>query len=425
VRALTNPVRPYAWGSRTAIATLQGRPAPSATAEAELWMGAHPSAPSRVDGPDGESLGDLISRMPEPTLGRAVVDRFGARLPYLLKVLAAAHPLSLQAHPDEEQARAGFAAEAGLAAGGPAMAGSGGPALAGSAGVTGASERNYADPYHKPELLVAVEEFEALCGFRDPETSATVLDSFGVPALAPVSATLRRGPAPTALRAAVHMLLTWSPDDRTDLVAAVTRAGRTLAARAPHEQAPHALATRLGALYPDDVGVVVALLLNHVRLRPDEAVFMPAGNLHAYLSGLGVEVMAASDNVLRGGLTPKHVDVPELLRVLRYEVLPDPVVRPEAVAPGLLRWPAPAAEFALVKASVEPAAGPVVLPGRGPRVVVCLRGPASVTAGDEVRILRGGDAVFVPAADPPVELGGGAAGAGSDQAVVFQAAVPA
>jgi mannose-6-phosphate isomerase len=365
VRRLDNPVRAYAWGSRTTLAALQGR-APSAEPEAELWMGAHPSAPSQV-APD-ESLLDLVNQDPQGTLGPAVQERFG-RLPYLLKLLAAAQPLSIQVHPDADQAAAGFAAEE-------------------AAGVR-ASERNYVDSSHKPELLVAVEPFEALCGFRDPRASASLLESLGVTAFAPAIAALHRGD----LRAGLELLLTSPPE----LVAELVATGQPLAAR-------------LGAQYPTDPGVAVALLLNQVTLQPDEAVFMPAGNLHAYLSGFGVEVMAASDNVLRGGLTPKRVDVPELLRLVRYEVLEDPVVRPVRLAPGLLTWPAPVAEFALVKA-----VGPAVLPGHGPRIVCCLRGPAGLSTGGAWQSLGGGEAVFVGASEPAVRVDG-------SDAVVVQAA---
>jgi mannose-6-phosphate isomerase len=307
--------------------------------------------------------------------------RFDGRLPYLLKILAAAQPLSLQAHPDERQAAAGYSAEeaAGLARDAPT--------------------RNYVDAYHKPELLVAVEEFDALCGFRDPRDSAAVFESLSLPALDPLVSTLRAGDVAHRLRTAVETLMAWPAADRPGLVSAVVASG-------------HPLAARLGRIYPDDMGVLVALLLNEVRLRPDEAVFMPAGNLHAYLTGFGVEIMAASDNVLRGGLTPKRVDPAELLSVLRYEVLVDPVVRPVSVAPGVVGWPAPVAEFALIKADVS---GVLTLPGTGPRILVCLNGTARLRAGADERPIAAGESVFVDAGEPAVEV----ASAG---AVIFQAA---
>jgi len=401
VTPLTNPIRAYAWGSRTAIATLQRRPVPSAQPEAELWMGAHPAAPSLLAGEAGPMpLTEVIARDPEAALGRPVVERFGPRLPYLMKVLAAARPLSLQAHPDAEQARAGYAAEAGLAPDDPV--------------------RNYRDPFHKPELLVAVEPFEALCGFRAPRESAERLAALGVPDLAPVVDALGSGSPAQGLRRAVELLMAWPAGRRADLVASVAGAGREptdAAGRGPADSAR--LAARLGDLFPQDIGVVVALLLNHVRLRPGQAVFMPAGTPHAYLCGFGVEAMAASDNVLRGGFTEKHVDVAELLRVLRYEVLADPVVRPTPLAPGVTGWSVPVEEFALARVVVPAGSVPVAVPGAGPRILVCLHGRARLRTSGPVHDLAGGESVFVPGREPPVEVGGEAG------TVVFQTSIGA
>jgi mannose-6-phosphate isomerase len=376
---LTGQVRDYAWGSRTAIALIQGRPAPSPGPEAELWLGAHPGAPSALP---GGPLPEALAADPVGLLGAPVVQAYGVRLPYLLKLLAAEAPLSIQAHPDEVRARDRY--EAG--------------------------HPGYTDPYHKPELLVAIDDFDALCGFRSPAASADLLESLGVDALKPVVETLRTGhdqrhlagvahvPAhdEQRLRGAVELLMGWPAGERADLVTAV-------AAADPY-------AAELAGFYPGDVGVVVALLLNRVRLAPDEAVWMPAGNLHAYLRGTGIEIMAASDNVLRGGLTPKPMDVPELLRVLRFEVLADPVVRPVAVTSNVLTWPAPVREFALHKATV--AGTPVAVPGSGPRIVFCLRGTVELAGLG----LTAGQAAFVGAAEPPVVCAG--------NGVLFQAGTP-
>jgi mannose-6-phosphate isomerase len=356
---LEGQIRPYAWGSRTVIATLQGRPAPSDGPEAELWLGAHPDSPATLPRPEGPvPVTDLIAAQPAAVLGEAALARFGPRLPFLLKVLAAAEPLSLQAHPDAERAREAYAAR----------------------------HPSYRDPYHKPELLVAVTEFDALCGFADPTSSAEELAGLAVPALDPVVAALRAGD----LRAAVEALLLWPAAERPVLVAAAaTRGG---------------LAADLAGRYPTDVGVLVALLLNRVRLAPGEAIWMPAGNLHAYLRGSGIEIMAASDNVLRGGLTPKPVDVPELLRVLRFEVLADPVVRPVRVAHGLVTWPVPVPDFALYRAQVD---GPAVaVPATGPRIALCLAGTVRVDDGvAEVR-LAAGQAAIGPAGTEAVSVSG-------------------
>ncbi|ABP53441.1 mannose-6-phosphate isomerase, class I [Salinispora tropica] len=372
---LYGPIRNYAWGSRSAIATLQGRPAPSPEPEAELWLGAHPGAPASVDR-DGTpvSLVELLSAEPGHWLGPQVVDRFGTRLPFLLKVLAADAPLSLQAHPDPEQARAGHAADAAREVG----------------------QRNYVDPYHKPELLVALTPMEALCGFRDPAESAEVLATFDVPSLEPVVAALRTGAA--GLADAVRLLLTFPTDQRAGLVAAVASA----AVDGPDAR----LARSLADSYPGDPGVLVALLLNWVRIAPGEAIWMPAGNLHAYLRGTGVEIMAASDNVLRGGLTPKRVDVDELLRVLRFEVLDDPVVRAVPVAPGVVCWPVPVDDFALYQVRVGANRAEVTVPLVGPRVVLCSTGALTVDDGAGSVELGPGQAAVSPAAAGALRIAG-------------------
>jgi mannose-6-phosphate isomerase len=378
MQPLRGQIRDYAWGSREAIARIQSRPVPSDGPEAELWMGAHPAAPATLlRDSGGVSLADAIGADPAGMLGAEVAGA-GARLPYLLKLLAAGDPLSLQAHPDAEQARAGYAAE--RAAGTPA---------------------NYADPYPKPELLVAVEDFDALCGFRDPEASADALESLAVEALKPVIDTLRTGTEARRLRGAVELIMSWPVADRHTVITAVTEAGRA------GRSAAQLLAADLGTRYPGDVGVLAALLLNQVRLGRDEAVWMPAGNLHAYLRGVGVEIMAASDNVLRGGLTPKRVDVAELLRVLRFEVLAEPVVRPVPLGPGLFTWQVPTREFALCKAVLAGSgAAPVTLPARGPRIVFCLRGRVELRAGDQRLTLDAGASAFVAGTEPAVTCSG-------------------
>jgi mannose-6-phosphate isomerase len=359
---LHGEIRGYAWGSRHAIADIQGRPVPSDGPEAELWMGAHPGAPSVLD---DRTLPEALAADPTGLLGDGLVAEFGVRLPYLFKLLAAAAPLSIQAHPDPERAREAFAE----------------------------GHPSYNDAFHKPELLVAVEEFDALCGFRDPDASADLLEALSVAVLKPVVEALRTGSVAERLRGAVELLMSWPEAERADLVAAVSAADPFAAELAGH--------------YPGDVGVIVALLLNRVRLGVGEAVWMPAGNLHAYLRGTGMEIMAASDNVLRGGLTPKRVDVPELLRVLRFEVLADPVVQPVAVGPGVVGWPTPVREFALYRATV--AGQPVTLPADGPRILFCLRGTVDLGG----LTLTAGQAAFVGAVEPPVTVHG--------EGVVFQA----
>lgn len=376
---LSGVIRDYAWGSRTVIAGLQGRSVPSPGPEAELWLGAHPDSPATVRRGGAEvSLLEVLAAAPERWLSPAVITRFGPRLPYLLKVLAAEAPLSLQAHPDAEQARLGHAGEAA------------GPAR---------EHRNYADPYHKPEMLVALSSFDALCGFRDPDRSAQALAAFGVPALDPLIAALRTGA--DGLRTAVEALLTWPVGDRGALVGAVAAAEV-----AAGFEADSRLARQLADRYPGDPGVLVALLLNHVMLAPGEAIWMPAGNLHAYLRGAGVELMAASDNVLRGGLTAKHVDVTELIRVLRFEVLADPILRPVPVAPGVSTWTVPVEDFALSVVRLGDAVSRVRLEPPGPRLVLCVVGPVTVVDGTGAATLAAGAAAIGPAEGGPLTITG-------------------
>jgi mannose-6-phosphate isomerase len=359
VEPLLGTIRDYAWGSRSVLARMQGRPEPTDGPEAELWLGAHPGAPATVVRDDADvGLDALIARAPADWLGAAAAERFGPRLPYLLKVLAAESPLSLQAHPDADRAAERFAA----------------------------GDPNYVDPHHKPELLVAVTRFEALCGFRDPERSADVLAALGEPALDPVVDHLRRGPE--GLREAVHLLLTGLDDP----AGAVERAVR--APVPPRFADDLTLLARLAVGHPADPGVLVALLLNQVTLAPGEAVWMPAGNLHAYLLGAGVEIMAASDNVLRGGLTAKRVDAGELLRVLRFEVLAEPVVKPVPVTPGVVTWPVPVDDFALHRVTLGDETDRVRLAPPGPRVVLCTAGAVSCAdAAGEVALTPGRAAV--------------------------------
>jgi mannose-6-phosphate isomerase len=371
---LDNPIQNYAWGSRSALAELLGRPAPERP-EAELWIGAHPGAPSRDS--SGRSLLELIQADPEATLGSEVEQRFGARLPFLLKVLAVEAPLSLQAHPNLQQARAGFARE--QAARIP----------------LDARERIYKDDNHKPELLCALTPFEALSGFRPPLDSAALFAELGLGELAFVRAL--RSSAPEALREAFSGLMTLDAHAAGRLSADVLARAERAGATSGRFQASFAWAATLGRAYPGDIGAVASLLLNHLQLAPLQAVYLEAGRLHAYLSGTGVELMANSDNVLRGGLTPKHIDVPELLRVLVFDsppVRPTPTTRLSAVE---LAYQTSAPEFQLSRIDLEPArAGAWQL--RGPELLLCVNGRARVEAGSSVQELACGQACFLPAA---------------------------
>jgi mannose-6-phosphate isomerase len=371
---LSNGVRFYPWGSRTVIPDLLGEPVPADRPYAELWVGAHPDEPSVLS--DGRPLDEAIEQHPDALLSAAVCERFGPRLPFLMKVLAAEQPLSLQAHPTTEQARAGFAAEE--AAGVP------------HDDVT----RTFKDPFHKPELLLALTTFEALCGFRPVEESLHCLAKLQVPVLKPTIAALARG----GLRAAIPQLLALSGKRRTELVEAVAEAaGRFVAAHDPEFINTYRWAATLAQTYPGDPGVVISLMCNHLKLAPGEAVFLPAGNLHAYLSGAGIEVMASSDNVLRGGLTHKHVDLAALIEVLDFTDGRVPILHP-VHGPGGLRYPVPVEDFDLTRCQLDGLSGSLTT--RGPQVLLCTEGTAVLTSADGELVLEKGSSAFVPAGAP-------------------------
>ncbi|MFF9486741.1 mannose-6-phosphate isomerase, class I [Streptomyces sp. NPDC014676] len=363
---LDNTIRPYAWGSTTALPRLLGTE-PTGEPQAEMWMGAHPGAPSRTG---RGTLVEVIDADPERELGPESVAKFGPRLPFLLKLLAAGAPLSLQVHPDLTQAKEGHADEE-------------------RRGVpVTAPHRNYKDANHKPELICALTEFDGLCGFRDPRRAAELLDGLGVDSLKPYVDLLHAHPEEAALREVLTAILTADPEAMARTVAETAAAcDRLGGAYAPYADIAHH--------YPGDPGVIAAMLLNHVRLQPGEALFLGAGVPHAYLDGLGVEIMANSDNVLRCGLTPKHVDVPELLRIVRFEAGDPGVLRPEAGPDGEEVYETPIDEFRLSR-YVLPAGGATHdLTLTTPQILLCTAG--SVRAGEHE--LTPGTSVFVPSGE--------------------------
>ncbi|REE02346.1 mannose-6-phosphate isomerase, class I [Citricoccus muralis] len=450
---LRTPIRDYAWGSATLLAELQDR-TPTGRPEAEMWMGAHPGAPAgAVPASDPESapvpLDELLASDPETLLGEAA--RYGS-LPFLVKLLAAGRPLSIQAHPALEQARAGFAAEE--AADVPVSA----------------PHRNYRDDNHKPEMLVALTPFAALCGFRSAQDAGTSFSRLaqvlaenmedhdagppgladaapGVPGAAYASAasTSEVSVAQTVAGYADLLLHGGGEPDRdgvdgggspalervfadlldpagdwssgtwvTAVVAALKKAPRAL-----DEDLNLSTAVGIAEHYPVDPGVLVSILLNRVDLAPGQAIHLPAGNVHAYLHGLGVEVMAASDNVLRGGLTPKHVDVPELRRVVAFESVPVPYCAPIAEGDGHLVFRPPFEEFQVERLDL-PAADGTTLTARGPVLAVCTAGRVRVEAGTEAAVLTPGESVFLTAADAAAIVHG----TGEEPATLFSVTLP-
>lgn len=367
---LEGAVKSYAWGSRTMLAELRGLGAPTRDREAEIWFGAHARgmASAIIDG-SPRPLGAVIDEAPLATLGVRSIERFGPRLPFLLKLLAADEPLSLQAHPSLAQARAGFAREEalGLALDDP--------------------RRSYKDPQHKPELLCALTPFAALSGFRAPQTTRALLAALDVAELSPLDAALSDPTVGGALHRAMEVVLAWPAASLESTVAALARActrhGGPFAREARWLQ-------RVAERYPRDPGVLGALLLHVVELAPGEAVYLDAGNMHAYLHGAGVELMAASDNVIRGGLTEKHVDREELMTVLRFEEASPLPLRPSERG----TYETDAAEFALHVASTAAPYRP-----EGPEIVLVTGGELAVaTRGAAPIVLTAGQAAFIPAA---------------------------
>ena len=383
MQLLRGAIRTYAWGSRTAIAEFTGRAAPAAHPEAELWFGAHPGDPAVLETPNGPmSLLEVIAADPEGQLGASVAERFGDVLPFLVKVIAAEEPLSLQAHPSAQQAVEGFEREDRLRL------------------PLKSPERNYRDRNHKPELLVALGEFEALVGFRPAARSMALMRALDVPALAPYIALLADQSDAAGLRALFTTWITAPQPNVDELIPEVLDGAVSYIRSGAVEFAAEARTVLdLGERYPGDAGALAAMLLNRVSLKPGEGVFLPAGNLHSYLHGIGMEVMANSDNVLRGGLTPKHVDVPELLRILDFNPVIDPRVHTRREGCELL-YETPTVEFA---ASVLNLDGPY-LGHEGPQILVCTEGAVIARAKTGEVALDRGSAAWVAADDGPIQL---------------------
>ena len=362
---LTNQVRAYGWGSRTVLPALLGAPVPSAQPWAEIWIGAHPLDPSRLA--DGRSLAEV-----EPDL------------PFLVKLLAADIPLSIQAHPDRARAEAGYAADESL----------GIPA--------GSAERSYQDRNHKPELLIALTPTEALCGFRSPQEILAIADRWRSPRWSALVAGLDgAGSATQQLRTTFANLVQLAEEDRRALLAEVVTRASLLAAEpgSPDLRVAHWV-SELGRLHPGDPGAATPLLLRLVALEPGDGLFVSAGVLHSYLHGAGVEIQATSDNVLRAGLTSKKVDLPELLSVIVGDFGPAPRVSPRWISAGLDAYDVPVDDFAVWR--VHPTGRPVDVAAAGPVVVVCVEGGVELGAV----ALPPGRAAYLPADPAGVSIGG-------------------
>ena len=409
---LKSPIRDYRWGILNGISHLFSWPSSNGP-EAELWMGAHPSAPSPLEQPAGDNtdLLQLILSDPEAHLGADVTERF-ENLPYLFKVLAAAEPLSLQVHPTTSQAQAGFAKEE-------------------KAQVPlNAPSRMYKDQQHKPELIVSLTPFQALVGFLPAEDMLNNLMLFGFrekdSVLKPWIDKLCLEASPMNLRSLVEQIFVLDSKQITELLyQAVSRAQSLVLAHEQEGEAPISVrlttaaqgkkATalkralnlrRLAQKYPGDAGVVMSLLLRLVELKPGEALFLSAGKLHAYVEGIGLEIMANSDNVLRGGMTPKYVNIAELMNSLDFSSDQGAVITGDEDC-GLRRYRPPVDEFELDLIELKSGRA---WRAQGPDILLMLEGEGSVqsqTPASEVLSLKRGDQVFCSAEAPYVLNGRG------------------
>jgi len=376
---MQNPIMEYAWGSRSAIPDLLGMPNPAQKPMAELWMGAHPKAPSAVlmEG-KWTSLEEVIRFSPETILGQEAARRFEDRLPFLFKVLAAERPLSIQAHPTLDQAKEGFRKE-------------------NQAGIPlDAPERNYRDPNHKPEIICALGPFDALKGFRNIDEIIELLKKVSSGPLDGLIDLLVREPDDRGLMRFVEGLMSMKRPAMAKIaaVAAERATGLTENDRA------FGWVIALEKAYPGDAGALAPLFLNLVRLGPGEALFLPAGELHAYLRGVGIELMANSDNVIRAGLTKKHVDVPELLKIARFTPAVPHVLRAFGNSGGREIYTAPAEEFLLSTISLQEEKTYEVNSRDGVEILLCTEGTGEITEslGTQRLPYRKGMSFLVPAA---------------------------
>lgn len=397
IAPLKNPVQEYAWGSRTAIPSLLGLPVPSERPAAELWLGAHPKAPSQVMlAGEWQTLDTVIERDPVSVLGKGVAERFSNTLPFLFKVLAVDRPLSIQAHPNLDQARKGFERENRL-------------------GIPlDAPERNYKDPHHKPEILCAVTRFEALKGFRSPDDILRLLGQVSDEGPSHELDGLKRAPDPSGLRRFFTSLVSMNPARRERVIESA--AGR--ARQSMDLDRAFWWMVELNRAYPGDVGVLSPLIFNLVALEAGEAIYIPAGELHGYLKGVGLELMANSDNVVRGGLTQKHVDVPELLRIVNFS--PGPVQK-IALQPGRQAtervYETQASEFQLSAIAVSENSTFTDEEDRGVEIMICMEGEARIKdlRSGQFEIVGKGMSVLIPSAVGPYLIEG--------EATLYKAAV--
>ncbi|HDZ8840976.1 TPA: mannose-6-phosphate isomerase, class I [Aeromonas dhakensis] len=376
--SMQNPIQGYDWGSHDALTTLFGIPNLAGKPQAELWMGAHPNGCSEVVlAGQAQKLSTLIERAPAAVLGEATQARFGS-LPFLFKVLCAEKALSIQVHPSKAQAEAGFAKEE-------------------AAGISPkAANRNYKDPNHKPELVFALTPYQAMNGFRAIPAILALFERVKLPALAELVAALAASQNEAGLQHFFHQLLVLEGARKEEALAGL------LAFAAKHQdEETFALITSLAAQYPGDVGLFSPLLLNVVTLQPGQAMYLDACTPHAYVRGTGLEIMANSDNVLRAGLTPKYIDVAELLACTRCLPKPDDQILLAPRMDGAVQhFEVPVPDFTF---SVYPA-GEHQLTTTSAEILFAIDEAVTLKRGDDTLRLEKGQSAFIPAATGRYQL---------------------
>ena len=394
---LENTIQEYVWGSYTAIPELLGNDSPANTPQAELWMGAHPKAPSivRCNG-KWISLLELIDKNSHDILGKKVAQRFKNRLPYLFKVLAAAKPLSIQAHPSKEQACEGFDRENRL-------------------GIPlGAPNRNYKDENHKPECICALTSLWALNGFRKIPDMISLMGRICPPGLKKDFDMFRQQPNSRGLKEFFKAMMIMDRTTQNQIISDVVKNADHL----KDKNAAYQWIIDLHEEYPSDIGILSPIILNLICLEPGQAMFLPAGTLHAYLDGVGIELMANSDNVLRGGLTPKHVDVKELLNVLNFEERDINILKMDKINPCEHQYESHAEEFALSVIAVKTDMNYYSPDKRYVEILLCTDGDALVVdfAENKTVHINKGMSILIPAVVKKYGIKG--------DAVFYKAAVP-
>ncbi|MDU5827421.1 MAG: mannose-6-phosphate isomerase [Mixta calida] len=376
---LHNTLQHYAWGSTHALTDLYGIENPSQQPMAELWMGAHPKSSSTVliDGQQ-RSLREVIDADKNSMLGAKVAARFG-ELPFLFKVLCAAQPLSVQVHPGKAAAEAGFARE--NAAGVPLSA----------------PERNYKDANHKPELVYALTPFQAINGFRELREIVSLLQP--VAGAHPAIAHFLQQPDEKHLASLFSTLLSLQDEEKARAIDILT------ATLQSYSGEPWDTIQRIAEFWPDDSGLFSPLLLNVIELQPGEAMLLFAETPHAYLHGVALEVMANSDNVLRAGLTPKHIDVPELMANVKFAPrASDSLLTVPEREGDELRFPVPVEDFAFSVHLLNDA--PTSLTQQSAAILFCIEGKAELTSGAQRLTLNPGESCFVAASEASVSVQG-------------------